>query len=267
MEEFFDLSKFDEYREDNRLEVKRAKDRLPEALWETYSSFANTNGGCIILGVKEKEDKSWHTTGLSNVDKIKKEFFDALHNPNKVNSILVSDKDVTDYEVNGDVILVIKVPRASREDRPVYINGDIWNGTYRRDGEGDYHCSKEAVLAMLRDQPEDRTDYRILENKELKDLNWDSVHSYRRRYSAAHEGHPFNEMSDEKFLMMIGAASDETSDHFVHPTAAGLLMFGEYYRIIREFPDFLLDYYELFDPATRWTDRLASHNGDWSGNI
>ena len=267
MSEAFDLAKFDEYREDNRLEVKKAKGGLPDALWETYSSFANTSGGCIILGVKERPDKSWYTTGLKDVSKLRKEFFDSLHNQNKVNIALVSDNNVKDYEQDGDVILVIEVPKALREEKPVYIGGDMWKGTFRRDGEGDYHCSKEAVLAMLRDQTENTPDMKVLENKEIADFDQDSVKSYRNRYDADHQDHPWTKLPDDEFLVRIGAASKETSDHRIHPTSAGLLMFGVYYLIMPEFPNFLLDYYEKGDPSIRWTDRLASHNGDWSGNV
>ena len=52
----FDLKKFDEYRENNRLEVKKAKGGLPNSLWNTYSSMANCYGGIILLGVIENED-------------------------------------------------------------------------------------------------------------------------------------------------------------------------------------------------------------------
>ena len=51
LENTFDLSQFDEYREDNRREVKKANGGLPTSLWDTYSSFANCYGGVIILGV------------------------------------------------------------------------------------------------------------------------------------------------------------------------------------------------------------------------
>mgnify|MGYP000254218980 CR=1 FL=1 len=51
----FDLSQFDEYREDNRREVKKANGGLPISLWDTYSAFANCYGGVIILGVAENK--------------------------------------------------------------------------------------------------------------------------------------------------------------------------------------------------------------------
>ena len=62
MANFFDISQFDSYKEDNRREVKRANGGLPNDMWETYSAYANTYGGVIILGVKELDDKHWRTT-------------------------------------------------------------------------------------------------------------------------------------------------------------------------------------------------------------
>ena len=39
------------------------------------------------------------------------------------------------------------------------------------------------------------------------------------------------------------------------------------YRIVRYFPEYFLDYREKLDPRVRWTDRMQSQSGDWSGNV
>ena len=44
-------------------------------------------------------------------------------------------------------------------------------------------------------------------------------------------------------------------------------MFGNEYNIVHEFPAYFLDYQEKFDAGTRWTDRLYSTSGEWSGNV
>ena len=44
-------------------------------------------------------------------------------------------------------------------------------------------------------------------------------------------------------------------------------MFGQEYQIVREFPEYFLDYREMLDPSIRWTDRLQSSSGDWTGNL
>ena len=41
MSDTFDIAQFDEYREDNRRELKKANGGLPNSLWDTYSALAN----------------------------------------------------------------------------------------------------------------------------------------------------------------------------------------------------------------------------------
>ena len=269
MEKVFDISQFDEYKEDNRREVKKASGGLPVSLWDTYSAFANCYGGVIILGVKENADGSWRTTGLQNGAKLSKDFWDTINNRKKVSINLLSDDDVETYAVgeNKDVIMVIRVPAARREQKPVYINDDIFNGTFRRNYEGDYHCTRLQVKTMLRDQAERTTDMEILDKVPMKDLNYDTIQGYRNSHRTLKSGHPFERLNDYDYLRSIGAAAVSTEDGQLHPTAAGMLMFGNDYNIVRHFPEYFLDYREEEDPTTRWSDRVQSGSGEWSGNV
>lgn len=263
----FDLSQFDKYREDNRREVKKATGGLPLFLWDTYSAFANCYGGVIILGVKEEKDGRWKPTGLQNESKLRKDFWDTVNNQKKVNINLLSENNVQTYSIGDDVIMVIYVPAAKREQKPVYINDDMFGGTFRRNFEGDYHCTRLQVKAMLRDQTEKTIDMEVLDNALMEDLNHETIQGYRNRHRTLKEGHPFGRLNDYEYLRSIGAAAISMEDRQLHPTAAGMLMFGEEYNIVRYFPEYFLDYREMLDPAIRWTDRLQSSSGEWSGNV
>lgn len=263
----FDLSRFDEYKEDNRREVKKARGGLPISLWETYSAFANCYGGVIILGVRENEDGSWEPTGLEHEDKLRKDFWDTINNRNKVSINLLTDNNVQTYNVSGKLIIVITVPPATREQKPVYINGDIFKGSFRRNWEGDYHCTPNEVKSMLRDQTEQTVDMKILEDWSIDDLNKESIQSYRNLHRSWKPGHVWEMLDNSEYLKNIGAAAISKIDGKIRPTAAGMLMFGNEYDIVREFPEYFLDYREMLDPAIRWTDRLQSSSGDWTGNV
>ncbi len=110
-------------------------------------------------------------------------------------------------------------------------------------------------------------DMEVLDKVPIEDLNYDTIHGYRNSHRSLKEGHPFERLSDHEYLRSIGAAAISEEDGKLHPTAAGMLMFGDEYNIVRHFPEYFLDYREELDPTTRWSDRLQSSSGEWSGNV
>ena len=161
--------------------------------------------------------------------------------------------------------MVINVPRAERSYKPVYVDGNPLC-TYRRNGEGDYRCTKEEYQAMVRDASVKTQDMLVLNEMDMTVFNKESIRSYRQRMRLSRPGHVWEVLEDEDFLLKLGAVGIG-SDGKKHPTSAGLLMFGNEYDIVREFNAYFLDYQEQYDADTRWTDRIISSSGDWSGNV
>ena len=81
--------------ESSDLEFKSAAGGFPDNFWETYSAFGNTQGGVIILGVKE-HDGIFEPNNLSDeaIDKLQKDFWNGVRNKNTVNICLLQQKDV-----------------------------------------------------------------------------------------------------------------------------------------------------------------------------
>ena len=261
------LDMIEEYREGNLLEAKAAQGGMPDTLWDSYSAFANTDGGCILLGVKEREDHSLYVVGLKDAEKMKKDFWNMVNNRQKISVNLMTERRVHIESVDGKEILILEVPRAERTSRPVYKGLDPRNGTYRRNGEGDYLCSLEEVSAMFRDAALTSQDAKVLKEMNLTVFCQETIRGYRQVFQNIHPNHTWNRLEDEVFLRRIGATA-MGDDGIYHPTAAGLLVFGYEYEILREFPQYFLDYQENRQMATtRWTDRIVSTSGDWSGNV
>ncbi|MDR1206276.1 MAG: putative DNA binding domain-containing protein [Peptococcaceae bacterium] len=261
-----DFSQLHKYREGNRLEAKKAAGGLPRSVWETYSSFANTNGGVILLGVEETEDKSLHVIGLPEPEKLAGDFWNGVNNHRHVNVNILTDRNVRIETADGKRIIVIDVPRAERRDKPVYIGRDFLSGSFRRNGEGDYHCTHEEVRGMLRDQTDATQDLRVLEQLGLDAIDCETVRRYRNRIENIRPNHVWENLDDVTFLQKLGAVGRGGNGN-LHPTGAGILMFGFEYEIVKEYPNYFLDFQEHDDETIRWTDRVVTNLGDWSGNI
>ena len=263
----FDISKLSEYREDNCLEVKKATNGLPHSIWETYSAFANSDGGLIVLGVEEDKNHQLHIVGVNNPDELIRDFWNTINNPQKISLNILTDKMVSVRTVEDKQIVVIEVPRAEREMHPVYVGTDPIRGTYRRNNEGDFHCTREQVSAFFRDASPVSVDTKVLTEMDYSVFCTDTIKDYRMRFNAKHANHVWSKLEDELFLRRIGAMGLSPEDNKIHPTVAGLLMFGYEYEIVREFSGYFLDYQERLDPTMRWTHRVTSSSGDWSGNL
>lgn len=264
-----DLSKIIGSREDRHLEAKSAKGGFPDSLWETYSAFANSEGGVIILGMEERNDHTLYIQdGLVNAQKIKDDFWNLVNNRQKISHNILTNSMVYVGHYDEKEVLVIEVPRAERTARPVYKGLDPRRGTYRRWGEGDHQCSMEEIGAMLRDASLTTMDAKVLKGFQWEVFCQETIRSYRQMFMNVNYNHPWNNLDDEMFLRRIGAMGIADDGEY-YPTAAGLLMFGYEYEIIREFPQYFLDYQEdrVLVGATRWKDRIVSSSGEWSGNL
>ena len=246
-------------------ECKDACGGMPDALWESYSSFANTDGGVILLGVKEADSK-FSIAGVPNAAKLIKQFWDAVNNREKISSNILFDRHVYSVRCKGHDVVVIEVPRADRRERPVFVGHDVFSGTYRRNGEGDYKCSRDDVLSMLRDASDVTADSTILETLAISDLNMDSLRHYREEFERFRPRLAWNKLSNEEFLKKIGAIG-RGNDGFLHPNIAGLVCFGDFVTIVHELPNYFLDYRERLSDSERWGDRVCSSDPTWSGNI
>ena len=247
---------------------QNGKGGLPKSLWETYSAFANTDGGIIILGAKELKNGTFEAHGIENLVQIKADLFNTLNNPAKINKNLLTDQFVREWQVDGKILLLIAVPRAARKQQPIYLNNNPLNNTYIRQNEGDYKLDDEHVKRMLAEQAHDGRDDEILTNFGLDDLAIESLRSYRQRYSNLNPNAELNDLVDIEFLRRIGAYGINRETGGRGLTKAGLLMFGMQHTIAEVFPNYMVDYQERPHAQTeaRWIDRVVP-DGSWSGNL
>ena len=254
------------------IEFKSAAGGFPSSFWETYSAFANTDGGTIVFGVKETNGK-FSLNGLSEeqIEKYKKDFWNGVNNPSTISCNLMNENNVRDAEYKGYRFLLFFIPRASKDQRPVFKTTDPYNGTYKRNYEGDYKCSKKEVRRMFADADEQHpADSRILKNYTMDDIDMETIRAYRQKFSISSPDHPWLILNDIDLLKKLGGYRKDRETGEEGFTVAGLLMFGKSESItdIECTPNFFPDYREHLteDENVRWTNRICS-DGTWEANL
>ena len=136
-----------------RLECKLAQGRhgqgeLPRDFWPTYSAFANTQGGVVLLGVREHEGR-FSVAGIPEPERLRRELLDGLENPARVSVNLLGEDDLQLVRIDGKTLLRVRIPEAPAALKPVYLNGDVLNNTYRRVDSSDMRLTPDEVRTWL----------------------------------------------------------------------------------------------------------------------
>ena len=225
------------------------KKSLDDAIDEAMNSDLST--ATFIIG-------SFYTYGTV-IDIIKnKQFYEYKISSFRVISFII--------EINGNNIIKITVSRASRREKPIYINNNPITGTYKRNHSGDYKCTEGEIRRMFAEQSDIARDNIAIEDVTIDDINTETLISYRKRFSIVRgTTHAWVALSDNEFLYQIGAIEKDKK----HLTLAGLLLFGNERVITDILPTYFLDYREVNFENTdeRWSNRIISSDGSWSGNL
>ncbi len=254
------------------LECKKAMAEVPRSLWETYSAFANTLGGLILLGVDEHRNetnvaKRYEIVGVTDAQKILTDFWNTI-NSDKVNVNILTDSDVEVINISGKQIVCIHVPMADWRAKPIYLNGNVYKGTFRRNHEGDYHCTEDQVKAMIRDSNTEGNDGILIEYYGMDDIDPNSLRQYRTEFRQENSTHIWNRDDDKTFLRNLGGYIEDRKTGKEGLTLAGLMMFGKGLAIRDRFANFRMDYLDMSHllAGERYHDRLT-YDGLWENNL
>lgn len=261
-----------QYGEHIHLECKKAESKLPNSLWETYSSFANTDGGVILFGVEEnpKEtdpNKRFTFASIQNPTQRLSDFWNTI-NSDKVSTNILVDADVGLCNIQGETILWVQVPQANYRQKPVYLNGNPLKFSFKRNHEGDYHCTEDEVKAMLRDASDSGNDGGLLTGYTMEDIDGNSLRNYRIAFEHRNPEHIWNGEDDRTFLRNMGGYATDRATGKEWLTAAGLLMFGKGVAVRERFDHIRMDFLDESNvqPGSRWSDRLT-YDGTWENNL
>lgn len=250
-------------KEDSHTEFKESGRKIPDSLFETYSSFSNTSGGIIYLGIKE--GKYNEIIGLSNPEEQKKVLISSLHSKNKVSYSATCDDEIQILDINGKKIIKFIVKEAPSEVKPVYLNGNL-SKSYIRVGDGDFLMSEDEIATLLLKKK--GVGFDMLPNLlglDESNLDKESLERFRKNLNDVNPNNMFKELNDHDFLLRIGALT-KYNDKYVLKNGT-ILFFGYISDILQICPNYFLDYQENLTSNTRWDRRIVSDDFSFNANL
>ena len=237
------------------VEFKEARRDVPKSAYETVSAFANTEGGWLVFGVRDGAG-GFEIVGVMEVDKVQNDFLSVLRSGQKLNRVVAAKERL--IEEDGKALLVFHIPEARRQDKPVYLGGDIRKSFIRR-GAGDERCTQGEIERLLRDAADQHYDGQAVGKDPETAFDSGSVRWYRETYERRPGNRSWVDLSDLDFLDEMGLLVEQDGRRM--PTRAAVLLFGNNPSFRQLLPRPVVDCQRFAlaraqaDTGARWMDR------------
>jgi ATP-dependent DNA helicase RecG len=237
--------------ETERIEAKAGSD-VGKSVMETVCAFANEpgmGGGWLLLGVVREEMALFPGYSVEGVEQ-----------PERVGADLATQAasmfnqpvrlEVRTEQVEGRVVLVVFVPEAAPQDKPVYLKAQgLPRGAFRRIGSTDQRCTEDDLIALYQARQAESFDSGLVPDTTLDDLAPEAIADYRVGRREANPDAEELRWSDEELLQALGAVRRNAQGAW-QPTVAGLVLLGKPVALRRCFPMTRVDYIRV--PGRDW---------------
>jgi ATP-dependent DNA helicase RecG len=237
--------------EHERIEAKRASEPGKSVL-ETVCAFANEpglGGGWIVLGVVREElalFPAYEVEGIAHPDKITADIASQCRDIFNI-SLRV---DIATENVQGKNLVVVFVPEAQPQDKPVFFKAQgLPKGAFRRIGSTDQRCTDDDLAVFYQGRQQESFDAGIVADAALDDLSPEAIADYRKSRVEATPDAEELRWTDDELLQSLGALRRNAKNEW-KPTVAGLILFGKATALRRCFPMTRVDYIRV--PGREW---------------
>ena len=236
-----------------QIEAKRAS-RIDRSVLQTIVAFANEpglGGGYLILGAEAVEAplfpgiKEYRFLGLTNPDQLQADLAtqcrDALTPPLR--------PDIRTEARDGRVFLIVHVPEAQPQEKPVHIAAQgLPKGAYRRIAATDQHCTEHDLELFFQGRAHITFDQTVIAGTSLDDVDPSALAAYRRDRARINPQASELTYSDEDLLQSLTATF--FGKEGICLTMAGLMLFGKESAQRRHMPMARVDY--IVVPGQEW---------------
>lgn len=237
--------------EHERIEAKRATE-VGKSVLETVCAFANEpglGGGWIALGVIREEMAlfpSYEVEGIDQPDKLSADIAsqcrDMFNVPLRV--------DISTENVQGKNVVVVFVPEAQPQDKPIFFKGQgLPRGAFRRIGSTDQRCTDDDLAVFYQGRQQESFDAGIVADATQEDFSPEAIADYRQSRASANPDAEELRWPDDELLQSLGAIRRDQKGEW-KPTVAGLILFGKPSALRRCFPMTRVDYIRV--PGREW---------------